>query len=115
MYVGKTEMPSPQSNIASSEGNKLVMNGKKGVYYLGVVAKEDCSYTLTGYNTDYDLVKIERGSFSDMELDSGKVKYFMFEHLSETEFKIVSIAQYGKVKIYAENFNKEKADKLKKN
>ena len=92
MYVSNKELPSPESNIANSEGNRLVMEGKKGVYYLGVFAKEDCRYSLTGYGTDYDLVKLERESFSDLEMEKNKVKYFIFEHLSESDFKIVSIA-----------------------
>ena len=52
---------------------------------------------------------------SDLTLKANDVKYFMFEHLAETSFKLIILEEYGTVKMYANKSKEFFNSKLKNN
>ena len=83
------------------------------MYYLTVVAIEDCPYSISISNTKYSVTKATRGVPVGINLEENEVKFVLFRHLSQAGFKLVTLEKFGSVDIYANVLDPNHLDTLK--
>jgi hypothetical protein len=114
IYLSNREYPSDENFLAREKGSKLVYSDcGVGMYYITVVAIEECAYSISVSNTKYSITKATRGVPIGLNLDEGEVKYVLFRHLSKSGFKLVTLEKFGSVDIYANVMDTEHLDGLK--
>ena len=84
LYVSDDPMPGPLNALKTALHNKINLNSTANtLYYIGVEAIADCAYSIVATDASNEIVRLEKGTFGNLNLNVGEVKYFLIKNDAE--------------------------------
>jgi hypothetical protein len=78
----------------------LIYEAKAREYFITILAKEQCDFSVTVTSTKNKVTRIVRGTSGFLNLQAGQMKLFLIENQSTKMIKLISMHRYGHVEIY---------------
>ena len=103
LYLSKYEFPSAATSfLEDSDGTIIYENADKGRLYIGVEGLQECIYSIEVRESSSKITKILGGHFSDIQLAANTTKFLLYQHYSQSPFKVVSLLEYGNTRLSAQ-------------
>ena len=88
------------------------MPAEKGSYSITIEATEDCDYTISVSETTVKISEIKPGVYKDLKLDKDEVAYLYYHHIAQSSFKVLSLEDFGEVRISITNIDRSSIEGL---